>query len=168
MMAYALHPSQCVSCSHPRRAARTLAYYLSETNLNVYHWLLAFINQYPIPRVNPPLDSTLICMNKNCTLWLLQPDICIAFRSTHVVTLHSAILRKMDGFFETYALTKVRHALYRMVRGMMLAGRHSFARCCPCRYREPNSTQCATNPSPVTFICALTQRMLVSLVKPCV
>lgn len=32
------------------RAARTLAYYLSETNLNVYHWLLAFMRQYPIPK----------------------------------------------------------------------------------------------------------------------
>ena len=34
------------------RAARTLAYYLSETNLNVYHWLLAFMRQYPIPKVS--------------------------------------------------------------------------------------------------------------------
>ncbi len=40
-----LHP--CLTC----RSARTLAYYLSETNLNLYHWLLAFIRQNPIPKV---------------------------------------------------------------------------------------------------------------------
>jgi hypothetical protein len=33
------------------RAARTLLYYLMETNLNYHHWLLAFIRTYPIPRV---------------------------------------------------------------------------------------------------------------------
>jgi hypothetical protein len=32
------------------RAARTLLYYLMETNLNYHHWLLAFIRTYPIPR----------------------------------------------------------------------------------------------------------------------
>lgn len=32
------------------RSAKTLAHYLMETNLNVYHWLLAYIAQYPIPR----------------------------------------------------------------------------------------------------------------------
>lgn len=32
------------------RAARTLLYYLMETNLNVHHWLLAFMRAYPIPR----------------------------------------------------------------------------------------------------------------------
>jgi hypothetical protein len=32
------------------RAARTLCYYLSETNLNVYHWLAVFMKDNPIPR----------------------------------------------------------------------------------------------------------------------
>jgi hypothetical protein len=33
------------------RAARTLCYYLSETNLNVYHWLMRFMDENPIPKV---------------------------------------------------------------------------------------------------------------------
>lgn len=33
------------------RAARTLCYYLSETNLNVYHWLMRFMEDHPIPKV---------------------------------------------------------------------------------------------------------------------
>jgi hypothetical protein len=33
------------------RAARTLLYYLSETNLNVYHWFLCYLKENPIPRV---------------------------------------------------------------------------------------------------------------------
>lgn len=33
------------------RAARTLCYYLSETNLNVYHWLMRFMEANPIPKV---------------------------------------------------------------------------------------------------------------------
>eukprot|EP00884_Botryococcus_braunii_P000401 jgi/Botrbrau1/10361/Bobra.0321s0035.1 len=32
------------------RAARTLCYYLSETNLNVYHWLMRFMDENPIPK----------------------------------------------------------------------------------------------------------------------
>lgn len=32
------------------RAARTLCYYLSETNLNVYHWLMMYMKKNPIPR----------------------------------------------------------------------------------------------------------------------
>ncbi|KAA6428869.1 MAG: hypothetical protein FRX49_00979 [Trebouxia sp. A1-2] len=32
------------------RAARTLCYYLSETNLNVHHWLMTYMQKYPIPR----------------------------------------------------------------------------------------------------------------------
>lgn len=32
------------------RAARTLCYYLSETNLNVHHWLMSYMQKYPIPR----------------------------------------------------------------------------------------------------------------------
>lgn len=32
------------------RAAKTLLCYLMETNLNVYHWLLAFLKENPIPR----------------------------------------------------------------------------------------------------------------------
>lgn len=39
----------------PLRAARTLLYYLMETNLNVHHWLLAFMRAYPIPRVRAPM-----------------------------------------------------------------------------------------------------------------
>jgi len=35
------------------RAARTLCYYLSETNLNVHHWLMTYMQKYPIPRVTP-------------------------------------------------------------------------------------------------------------------
>ena len=34
-----------------RRAARTLCYYLSETNLNVHHWLMSYMQKNPIPRV---------------------------------------------------------------------------------------------------------------------
>ena len=34
------------------RAARTLLYYLMETNLNYHHWLLAYIRTYPIPQVS--------------------------------------------------------------------------------------------------------------------
>lgn len=34
------------------RAARTLLYYLMETNLNYHHWLSAFLKAYPIPRVS--------------------------------------------------------------------------------------------------------------------
>lgn len=33
-----------------QRAVRTLAYYLSETNPNVYHWLTVFEKNHPIPR----------------------------------------------------------------------------------------------------------------------
>ena len=36
------------------RAARTLLYYLSETNLNVYHWFTVYIKENPIPRVRLP------------------------------------------------------------------------------------------------------------------
>ncbi|KAL3142311.1 hypothetical protein ABBQ38_002652 [Trebouxia sp. C0009 RCD-2024] len=32
------------------RAARTLCYYLSETNLNVHHWLMSYMQRNPIPR----------------------------------------------------------------------------------------------------------------------
>ncbi|KAK9816716.1 hypothetical protein WJX72_004127 [[Myrmecia] bisecta] len=32
-----------------KRATRTLAYYLSETNLNLYHWLVMFMKDNPIP-----------------------------------------------------------------------------------------------------------------------
>lgn len=32
------------------RAARTLCYYLSEMNPNVYHWLVVFMKDHPIPR----------------------------------------------------------------------------------------------------------------------
>ncbi len=32
------------------RAAKTLLYYLSETNLHVFHWFQAFIKAHPIPR----------------------------------------------------------------------------------------------------------------------
>ena len=45
------------------RSARTLAYYLMETNLNLYHWLLAFIKQNPIPRVR----TTLILLHSSCS-----------------------------------------------------------------------------------------------------
>lgn len=33
-----------------QRAVRTLATYLAETNLNTYHWLIAFERANPIPR----------------------------------------------------------------------------------------------------------------------
>ena len=33
-----------------QRAVRTLATYLAETNLNTYHWLVAFERAHPIPR----------------------------------------------------------------------------------------------------------------------
>lgn len=33
------------------RSARTLLFYLQETNLNLYYWLSAFMQAYPIPRV---------------------------------------------------------------------------------------------------------------------
>ena len=35
------------------RSARTLLFYLQETNLNLYYWLSAFMQAYPIPRVRP-------------------------------------------------------------------------------------------------------------------
>lgn len=54
--------------------------------------LAAGVHQ-PVPYSSgePPSGSTLICCNKNCTLWLLQPVIYIPFRDTHVVMLNSAI-----------------------------------------------------------------------------
>ena len=33
------------------RSAKTLLFYLQETNLNLYYWLTAFMQAYPIPRV---------------------------------------------------------------------------------------------------------------------
>ena len=36
------------------RAARTLLYYLSETNQHVYHWFIVYIRDNPIPRVTFP------------------------------------------------------------------------------------------------------------------
>ena len=35
------------------RSAKTLLFYLQETNLNLYYWLTAFMQAYPIPRVRP-------------------------------------------------------------------------------------------------------------------
>jgi hypothetical protein len=35
------------------RSARTLLYYLQETNLNVFYWLQAYMQAYPIPRARP-------------------------------------------------------------------------------------------------------------------
>ncbi len=47
-----------ISCCRDRligllteRASRTLLYYLSETNQHVYHWLIVYIRENPIPRV---------------------------------------------------------------------------------------------------------------------
>ncbi len=37
------------------RSARTLLYYLQETNLNVFYWLQAYMQAYPIPRARPAL-----------------------------------------------------------------------------------------------------------------
>lgn len=39
------------------RAARTLVFYLMETNLNVHHWLQGFIKANPIPRVRVNGDA---------------------------------------------------------------------------------------------------------------
>ena len=33
------------------RAAKTLVYYLSETNQHLYHWLVNYIRNNPIPKV---------------------------------------------------------------------------------------------------------------------
>ena len=42
------------------RASRTLLYYLSETNQHVYHWLIIYIRENPIPRVQ--LASIVACV----------------------------------------------------------------------------------------------------------
>ena len=41
------------------RATRTLLYYLSETNQHVYHWLIVYIRDNPIPRVCIHLQEAL-------------------------------------------------------------------------------------------------------------
>ena len=44
------------------RATRTLLYYLSETNQHVYHWLIVYIRDNPIPRVCIHLRERLQCI----------------------------------------------------------------------------------------------------------
>ena len=44
------------------RATRTLLYYLSETNQHVYHWLIVYIRDNPIPRVCILLQECLPCI----------------------------------------------------------------------------------------------------------
>ena len=44
------------------RATRTLLYYLSETNQHVYHWLIVYIRDNPIPRVCIHLQGCLQCI----------------------------------------------------------------------------------------------------------
>jgi hypothetical protein len=39
------------------RAARTLLYYLSETNQHLYHWFTIYIRDNPIPRVRLPMSQ---------------------------------------------------------------------------------------------------------------
>ena len=46
------------------RATRTLLYYLTETNQHVYHWLIVYIRDNPIPRVCTPVAAPiLLCSN---------------------------------------------------------------------------------------------------------
>ena len=54
------------------RAARTLLYYLSETNLNVYHWFLCYMKENPIPRVSglacpgPASNAIILSSSMSC------------------------------------------------------------------------------------------------------
>ena len=61
---------------------RTLAYYLSETNPNVYHWLVVFEKENPIPRDGAWDDvsgetflRTLLSMPIEHASWVSCPDL---------------------------------------------------------------------------------------------
>ena len=97
------------------RSARTLLYYLQETNLNIYYWLQAFMQAYPIPRARHPLCA--VCSKIAVLLYLIHALFnCMSANSTEVKAARAS----------------------RMVRGMTCQGKHSCARCCRCRLRAPN------------------------------
>ena len=72
------------------RSARTLAYYLSETNLNLYHWLLAFIRQNPIPRVRSCTAHDFCTVCTACPLMRQHDsllDVCAADDAVTLLTI---------------------------------------------------------------------------------
>ena len=100
------------------RSARTLLYYLQETNLNVYYWLQAYMQAYPIPRARHPLCA--VCCETAVLLCL-----------THAL-FNCTTAKSME--------VKATWGASRMVRGMTCRGKRFCARCCRCRPRAPNLT----------------------------
>ena len=95
------------------RAAKTLLYYLSETNLNVYHWFGVYIKENPIPRVR---YAAFIL-----GAYWMAPTLC----GPNLHKWHASATACAPDLLKGYLLC----CPGRMGTGMMSAARHSCATC---------------------------------------